>query len=178
VIDHGLGSNGAGSKKKKKPEPSTVVCEIEPGVKLNINTATANDLMEKLGMKRDYAYAITGYRRKHGLFKDIEELLLAERFYKPAYERYKDYLTVTDEVAEEPPKPKMGMKTTPAPVVKYNVNAASAYELQQAGFNKNQAHKIVGSRKRNGPFYEIEDLLKIDGIKKKDIRKLRPVLEV
>lgn len=174
VIDHGLGVNNT---EKKKKEPRKELSEIEPDVKLNINTVTAKDLMEKLGMLKDYAYAITRHRKRNGLFTEVEELLLVEKFSKKKYEEYKEYFTVgeaVDEPPEEPEKPEI----TPTPVVKYNINTASQYELQQAGFTKAQAAKIRYSRNKDGPFRELEDLLEIDGIKKKDIRKLRDVLEV
>lgn len=171
-------------KTQIKREPTAKVVTPVEGVKVNINTATAKELMEKLGMAKDYAYAITRHRKMHGLFGDIEELLLVDRFSKNKYEEYKEHLTVTDVVAEEQPeepeKPKspVGEGITPAPVVKCNVNTASPFELQQAGFTKKQSFHIVHSRKNKGPFYDIDELSNVDGIKKKDIRKLRDVLEV
>lgn len=164
----------------KKPQKTTTaeVVAVPDGAMVNINTATAKELSEKLGMPMKDAYSITGHRKKHGLFGDIEELILVNRFTKNKVEMYRDHICVVDAVedvvvVEEPPQ-----KITPAPVVKVNINTASQYELQQAGFTKAQAAKIRYSRNKDGPFREIEDLLEIDGIKKKDIRKLRDVLEV
>lgn len=156
------------------PKPQKKQVEAPEGAMVNINTATPSELMEKLGMQKTDAYRITGHRKKHGLFGDVEELLLVEKFSKKKFEMYRAYFTVEDVASDPPENPSI----TPAPVVKFNINTASAYELQKAGFNKTQAHKIVGSRKYNGPFYELDDLLNVDGIKKKDIRKLRDVLEV
>ena len=69
-------------------------------------------------------------------------------------------------------------KVTPAPIVKVNINTASPYELQKVGFNNTQAFRIIHNRKMTGPFRDIDELVEVDGIKKKDIRKLRDLLLV
>lgn len=166
-----------GQKPQKTPLFTLAEVQIPEGAMVNINTATAKEMSEQLGMPMKDAYSITGHRNKHGLFDDVEELLLVPRFTKNKFDMYREHICVTDEVPEVPKKPE-GQVFTPAPVVKYNVNTASVYELQKAGFTKTQAHKIAHSRKMKGPFYELDDLLEVESVKKKDIRKLRDVLEV
>lgn len=157
-----------------KKRVAAKVAETPTGGKVNINTATAKEFMEKLGMSKDYAYAITRHRKQNGLFGEIEELLLVDRFSKNKYEEYKAYFTLTDEVVEEQPEP----PKKPEEPKKLDINLASRYELMQVGFNKTQAAKIVHSRKHKGPFRSIDDLLDVESVKQKDVRKLRDLLEV
>ena len=164
-------------KPQKNPKKSLFTLteiEVPEGAMVNINTASAKELSAQLGMPMKDAYSITGHRNKHGLFGDIEELLLVNRFSQSKFEMYRDHICVKD-VA---PTVEVKREITPTPVVKYNVNTASPHDLQKAGFNKTQAFKIVHTRKMKGPFYELDDLLDVDCIKKKDVRKLRDVLEV
>lgn len=70
--------------------------EITPPVeeKINVNTATAREMMDKLGMRREYAFSITGFRKKHGRYLTLDELLLAPRVGNRFMELYRDKLEV------------------------------------------------------------------------------------
>lgn len=68
--------------------------ELPTNEKVNVNTATAREMMEKLGISREYAYAITGFRKKHGRYITLDELLLAPRVGKTFMERYRERLEV------------------------------------------------------------------------------------
>jgi len=60
-----------------------------------------------------------------------------------------------------------------------DVNAASEEELVNVpGIGKSLARRIVEFREKNGPYRQIEDLLKIQGIGEKSLQKLRPYLSV
>ena len=50
----------------KKPEP------VKP--KVNINTATAEEIHDKTGLGKTICYYITGYRKKNGRFESLEDL--------------------------------------------------------------------------------------------------------
>jgi competence protein ComEA len=55
------------------------------------------------------------------------------------------------------------------------INQASWIEwVQLEGVGETLARKIVDYREKNGPFQEIEDLTKINGIGKKTLDKFRP----
>lgn len=78
--------------KKSEPEPPLLT-----GDKVNVNTATAKELMEKLGLKQYMAYSITGYRNKNGLFVELEELMEVKGFTQKMFDNYKDQMTISDE---------------------------------------------------------------------------------
>jgi competence protein ComEA len=50
--------------------------------KVNINTATAKDLMKVKGLNAAKARAIVSYRKKHGDFKSVEDLSSVKAFKK------------------------------------------------------------------------------------------------
>ncbi len=62
--------------------------------KVNVNTASAKEMSEKLGMSLMVCYGITGYRKEHGSFGSLEDLLKTPRFKKSHIEKYGDLLTV------------------------------------------------------------------------------------
>jgi mRNA-degrading endonuclease toxin of MazEF toxin-antitoxin module len=61
--------------------------------KVNINTAHYTDIVKFLGISKNYAWAITGYRSTHGAYGSLEELKNT-RLPKDFLERYGDKLTV------------------------------------------------------------------------------------
>ena len=140
------------------------VVEVEEPVvaeeRVNINTATGRELMEKLGINECYAYSITSYRNKNGLFVDLEELRECKGVPKIFLDRYRDRLTI----GEEPSVVKVEA-VVEAPVVpdeKVNVNTATVDELiSGTGMGEYTAKRIVAYRKRNGPFRCLEDLLNV-----------------
>lgn len=85
----------------EEEEPQETVVE-EPGVetevsapaKVNINTATAKEIMEALGTSAQNAYAIVGFRKKHGRFLTVDELTQAPRIGKTFMSRYREQLEV------------------------------------------------------------------------------------
>jgi competence ComEA-like helix-hairpin-helix protein len=61
---------------RQPKEPS----EQYTGEKVNINTAKAEEIHEKIGLNKSVCYYITGYRKKNGPYKSIDELLNVPRF--------------------------------------------------------------------------------------------------
>ena len=62
--------------------------------KVNINTATARELMDGVGLSTFYAYRITAHRNQNGKYESLESLLEAKKIPKDFLERYGDKLTV------------------------------------------------------------------------------------
>ena len=65
--------------------------------KLNINTATAKDLMKIKGLNAAKAKAIITYRKKHGDFKSVEDLKEVKGFKKmddKSLQAIQDQLTI------------------------------------------------------------------------------------
>jgi competence protein ComEA len=58
-----------------------------------------------------------------------------------------------------------------------DVNTASAADLQKVpGIGQSLAQRIVEFREKNGPFAQVDDLVKIRGIGEKSIVTLKPYL--
>ena len=62
---------------------------------------------------------------------------------------------------------------------KVNINSADAKALDGLpGIGPKLAADIVAYRKANGPFKAVDDLAKIDGLGKKTLEKVRPLVTV
>jgi competence protein ComEA len=60
-----------------------------------------------------------------------------------------------------------------------DLNAASEQDLAAIpGIGDVMAKRIVDFRKENGPFRQVDDLLKVKGIGEKSLEKLRPYVSV
>ncbi len=81
--------------------------------------------------------------------------------------------------AAPPPSSGGGGSAKPAPLAPLDVNTASAADLQSVpGIGKALAQRIVEFREKNGPFAQVDDLVKIRGIGEKSIVRLKPYLTV
>ena len=162
---------------EKVEEEQTVF--VPPTEKVNINTATSKEMSEKLGISLKDAYSISGYRKKNGLFVCLEELLEVDRVSKQKFERIKDWITIDDPVVETKPIESAPKKTkVEVEAEKINVNEANIRELMGVGFGKPEAGRIVNWVKKYGPFKSLDDLLQVDGVTGKVLRKLRDDLTV
>lgn len=83
-------------RKKKEPAPEQVTLVEEPPKpkKINVNTATAKELADLVGMSPTVAYCVTGYRKKHGDYKSLEELVNVQRFSEGMLAKYRDKMEV------------------------------------------------------------------------------------
>lgn len=173
-------------------EPPVVV-EAVVEEKVNINTATAREIWEKLGVSKTAAYAIIRYRKENGLFVSVEELLETKVVGKPFYQKYKDRLTIGEpepKVEKEPddeedwlnkvvlPQPQPEEEAAPTEKPKVNVNTASTTDLMKVGFSKSVAGRINAHVRKFGPYRDLDELLEIEGMRGKTLRKLRDKLEV
>lgn len=68
--------------------------KVETAGKININTASAKEISEFLGISLNYAWAITGYRQREGMYRSVSDLSKITRLAKNFLERYGDKLTV------------------------------------------------------------------------------------
>ena len=62
--------------------------------KININTASKEDLMELPGVGESKAEQIISYREKQGLFKCIEDIMSISGIKEGLFEKIKEYITV------------------------------------------------------------------------------------
>lgn len=142
--------------------------------KVNINSASAQEICDALGLSKTVCYSIVGYRKREGLYKSIEDLLNVPRFSKNHFEKYKDLVTV----GEEEPEPEDEPEDEEPKSDKVNINTASLRELMAVGFEKRAAALIVNERRKYGRFRSLDDLAEIPEITGKILRKLRDKLEV
>jgi competence ComEA-like helix-hairpin-helix protein len=145
------------SEKCEKP------VETVGNAKVNINTATANDIVRFLGIGTYHAYKITRYRSKNGNFVDIEELRDVPGLPKDFVERYGDNLIIEDENDEIESRDDEIEQPKVAKVAKVNVNTATPEEISSvSGLGIHIAQRIRAYRNKYGPFKTVEDLLKVD----------------
>ena len=75
--------------------PKVFVSEVASAPKkVNINTATLQDLTEKAGISADAARRIVAYRNKHGRFSGVKDLLNVDRFGEIRLAKYAPLLEV------------------------------------------------------------------------------------
>jgi competence protein ComEA len=75
---------------EKKPEP-----------KVNINTATVEELAKLPGVGKSIAQRIVNHREKSGKFRTVEELLVIRGISRRKLEQLRPLITVDAEEAEE-----------------------------------------------------------------------------
>lgn len=80
-------------KQPKTEEKPEIPVEKVEETRVNVNTANAHELMA-LGINAGYAYSITGYRKKHGEYKSLEDLLQVKQISRTFLERFRDKLEV------------------------------------------------------------------------------------
>ena len=80
-----------------RPRATTVIMDdLEyhgPG-KVNVNTASAKEIIEKSGLPTAVAYGVTAHRNRNGAYKSLEDLLNAPRFTEFHLKKYGGKLTV------------------------------------------------------------------------------------
>ena len=64
--------------------------------KININTATAEKLMQLNGVGAKYADRIIAYREKHGPFKKPEDIMRVSGIGQKTFEKNKEIIIVED----------------------------------------------------------------------------------
>ena len=83
-----------------EPEPGyeveepVIVPEEPVAKKVNINTASALEIHEKLGLSKTVCYSITGCRKRDGLYKSVQDLLNVPKFTAHHMEKYGHLLEV------------------------------------------------------------------------------------
>lgn len=144
---------------EKRVETVEKVAVAEAKKKVNINTATAIEIVTSLGVNTNYAYKITQYRKNNGNFVDIEELRDVKGLPKDFVERYGNLIMIgeNDQIEiknDEIERPK---------IAKVNINTATAEEISEvSGLNIYTARKIRAYRNKHGLFKSVDDLMNVD----------------
>jgi len=143
-------------KIEKKTENSAFVSIIE------INSATADQLVEIKGIGKYTADEIIKYRLKLGGFANLEQLQEIKAIKKESYDNFVKNLSIN---------PKM--------VKKISLNFSEIEDFTaHPYFNYYQAKEIVKFRSTNGPFKDIKQLLENKILLESSFKKVTPYITI
>jgi len=155
----------------------------KPVDRVDINTATAADIMKVPGIGKKMAARILEHRQQVGRFEHIRDLTQIKGIGEATFAK----LVCAFYVPEEGPqacvphvgKGKKGAKKGLAPGQKVNLNTATEADLMQLwGIGQKKARTILDYRQEHGFFDSVNDLDDIKGFGKKTIERLAPEVEV
>ncbi|MDA3792839.1 MAG: helix-hairpin-helix domain-containing protein [Elusimicrobia bacterium] len=169
---------------------------------VNINIATAEQISKIPGIGGVTAKKIIDYRDKSGNFKSVSDIMNIYGFSRSTYNKIKEYLTVEggEELRQEEfdfsrPEPTQEREPEPEPEIKQerrepepepepepetdtggklDINEAGIEEITAIpGINYPVAKNIVQYRKRMGGFKSWNDLLRIPGLNRRLLEKIK-----
>ncbi|XP_029104393.1 endonuclease/exonuclease/phosphatase family domain-containing protein 1 [Scleropages formosus] len=132
--------------------------------RVNINTATEEELMTLPGVNRTVARNIVEYRARIGGFKKVEDVALVSGVGAAKLELIKLEICVSSSREHEQPPACAGV----------NVNTATVAQLLSVrGVTEKVARSIVEHRHAHGPFRSVEDLVRVDGVSSSLLDRIR-----
>jgi len=173
------------------------------GLPIDLNRAYAEDLDAIPGIGPALAQRIVDYRKAHGPFKKIEELMEVSGIGPQNLQKLKPYLGLGNPEAIAPPDWEAAMTfgksvsgtnlesqegrlpgsksdiqpQTPGRVI--DPNLASQEDLETLpGIGPALAQRIIAYRRAHGPYKKIDDLRKVSGIGRKKLEKMKPYLTI
>ncbi|KAM3929004.1 endonuclease/exonuclease/phosphatase family domain-containing protein 1 [Leptodactylus fuscus] len=149
--------------------------------RLNINTATEEELMTLPGVTRQVAQNIVEYREYIGGFKKVEDLALVSGVGAAKLEQVKFEICVSSKSGSAQHSPnslrkdmEYGHHSGHLSATRININTATAAQLMNLrGLTEEMAQDIVSYRTQHGPLKSIEDLVKVDSITISFLDKVR-----
>ena len=143
--------------------------------RLNINTATEEELMTLPGVNRTVAQNIVEYRDCIGGFKKVEDLALVSGIGATKLEVIKLEICVSSRTSSSQHSPSSLRKDLDhQPCTGININTATPAQLMSIrGITEKIAKNIVGYRAENGPFKNIEDLVRVSHINSSLLDRIR-----
>ncbi|XP_056439120.1 endonuclease/exonuclease/phosphatase family domain-containing protein 1 [Gadus chalcogrammus] len=144
--------------------------------RLNINTATEEELMTLPGVNRPVARSIVEYRDCIGGFKKVEDLALVSGIGATKLEIIKVEICVSSRTSSSQHSPS-SLRRDPEHMSScsgMNINTATPPQLMSIrGITEKIARNIVAYRTQHGPFKSIEDLVRVEHINCSLLDKIR-----
>ncbi|MBN3304535.1 endonuclease/exonuclease/phosphatase family domain-containing protein 1 [Amia ocellicauda] len=144
--------------------------------RLNINTATAEELMTLPGVNRAVAQNIVEYRGCIGGFKKVEDLALVSGVGAAKLEAIKLEICVSSNRLGSSQHSPSSVRRDHEHLAGTGINintATPAQLLSIRGITEKMARSIVQYRQQHGPFKSIEDLVKVHSINSSLLDKIR-----
>lgn len=152
-----------------------VASEVTAQEKLDLNTATLEQLDALPGIGPTKAQAILDSRAKEGPFTSVQDLERVKGIGAATVRKLADRVTVSTKAPAEAPPSQRTRRTAvvrlnaaldrESPDGKVNLNLGSAQELQQLdGLSSAHARVIIAWRETKGPFVSVTDLAAVPGM--------------
>lgn len=143
--------------------------------RLNINTATEEELMTLPGVGRAVAHNIVEYRDRIGGFRKVEDLALVSGVGATKLEAIKLEICVSSRTGSSQHSPTLLCRDQdPQPCTGININTATPAQLLSIrGLTEKVVHNIVAYRTEHGPFRSIEDLVRVNNINSSLLDRIR-----
>lgn len=155
---------------EKKPKSGTVpsAATYYTGPKVNINTATAEELGELPRVGPKMAAKIIEHRTMNGPFRTIEELKNVKGIGDKTFERMRNMITTGEDAKERP-------KSVPAGT--FDINTAQLKDFVEKGVSPLAAIKVIKYRDSKGGIRDLEELKLIEGLSAEEIARIRALAE-
>ncbi|OGS45210.1 MAG: hypothetical protein A2539_06740 [Elusimicrobia bacterium RIFOXYD2_FULL_34_15] len=153
--------------------------------KININTASMEEIVTLPRIGGGIAKRIIDYRLKYGNFETIEVILNVPKISVKTFAKIKDLIIVSDSLPANVVQIQESTETITTPIVepeqkllltetvKININEADLKQLKSLGFTTIQSQNILRYKKKNGAFVSVDNLLKVPGITEKIINDIK-----
>lgn len=161
--------------------PSLSSTERSPSQRLDLNRASANELMLLPGVGEALARQIEDHRQQHGPFRRLEDVTRVPGMGPATLERIQPHIYLSQTIRHETSRPAFPTSPgidSPTPLGRISLNHASPEELQKLpGIGPVLSRRIVEYREKR-QFQSIEEIRKVPGIGPKTFEKIKPFLTV